>query len=228
MRSALRHPFGLALLIASSLLAGAMRFLPVLERWSATALWVLLLGVLAYAASVIALHRTRPILSAKSSAPTDNAAESSSDFESDVQPSEDFLRPVEEALRRLNNPAALSKCELLQRLPGTLTAIHSLQGQAAGPDPGLLDQAQALREALVSAIEQLKPPGDVLGARASGALQYHILHEEYVQRKSTATIMTRHNIAEATFYRNRRAAVSAVADHLETQEKLLARGQKQH
>lgn len=226
MRSALRHPFGLALLIASLLLAGIMGFLPGLERWSAAALWVLLLGVLAYAASVIALHRTETGPSAKSSVPADNAAEPSSDSGSDGQSSEEFLRLVEGALRRLNNPAALSKCGLAYWLPGTLTATPSQRSSEVMAEPGPLEQAQALRKVLVSAIERLKPPSEAVRAGAPEALQYHILHEEYVLKRPTRSIMTRHSIAEATFHRNRRAAVSAVAHHLEIQEKLLARGQK--
>ena len=227
MRRALRHPFGPVLLIISLVLAGLMRFLPGLERWSDQALWVLLLGLLAYAASVIALYRTRTGDSAKSPLPADNAGEASSDDGSDGQPSADLLLLVEQALRRLNNPADLSRCGLLGRVPGILSTARSEHGSGAVGAPGPLEQAQSLREVLVFAIEQLKPAGGAIGASAPEALQYYILHEEYVLKKSTIYITTRYSISESNFYRNRKAAVSAVARHLEAQEELIALSQQQ-
>ncbi len=215
------------LLTASLLLAGVVRFLPSLERWSDQAPWVLLLGLLAYVASIGALYRTRTDDSAKSPALADNAAESSTDDGSDGRPSQGLLRLVEEAVRRLNNPAALSKCGLRRRLPGILSATRSQHGGGTIGPPGLLEQAQSLREVLVSAIEQLKPPTGAIGASAPEALQYYILHEEYVLSKSTSYIVTRYSISESTFFRNRRAAVSAVARHLETQEEIIALRQNQ-
>ncbi len=59
MRNAMLHPFGLTLLLASVMLAGLMLF--ALDRWSRQAHWIILLGVLAYAASTAVLHRARPI-----------------------------------------------------------------------------------------------------------------------------------------------------------------------
>ena len=60
MRFATLHPFGLTLLAASVLLAGAMRLLPGLDRWSEQAPWLLIWGLLAYAASVTALRGSGP------------------------------------------------------------------------------------------------------------------------------------------------------------------------
>ena len=60
MRFASLHPFGLTLLAASVLLAGATRLLPGLDRWSAQAPWVLIWGLLAYAAAVTALRGSGP------------------------------------------------------------------------------------------------------------------------------------------------------------------------
>ena len=134
---------------------------------------------------------------------------------------------MEDALRQLNNPDALSRCELIFWLPGTLTAARSGSGNLGAPaDPGPLDQAQALRQVLVSAIEQLKPLGEYVRAGAPEALQHYILHEEYVLDESTRYIMIRHSISESTFHRNRRAAISAVARQLETREELIAQGRK--
>ena len=109
-----------------------------------------------------------------------------------------------------------------RRWPGILSATRSQHGGGTIGPPGLLEQAQSLREVLVSAIEQLKPPTGAIGASAPEALQYYILHEEYVLSKSTSYIVTRYSISESTFFRNRRAAVSAVARHLETQEEIIA------
>ncbi len=55
MRAVLFHPLGLTLVIASLVLAGAMRFLPGLDRWYAQSPWILFWGFLAYTASLVAL-----------------------------------------------------------------------------------------------------------------------------------------------------------------------------
>jgi ribosome-associated translation inhibitor RaiA len=67
MRAVFFHPLGPTVLIASLLLAGATRFLPGLDRWSAQAPWILFWGILGYTASVVALLWSRPeALSARS------------------------------------------------------------------------------------------------------------------------------------------------------------------
>jgi hypothetical protein len=211
MRDALRHPFALAPLIASLIVAAAVRFLPALEPWSPHAPWILLLGLLAYAASVYAIWRWRP-------SPPVPVPEN--DLRTQDQ---DIARLVQDALRKLNNLSALSKCELVLRLPRTLLASRPQLSHHGGPgELTPLGRAQALREVLIAAIELLKPPGESTGAGAPQALQYHILHEAYVQRRRIAYVMTRHSIGEAMYHRNRRAAISALARHLETQEELIA------
>ena len=136
-----------------------------------------------------------------------------------------FNELVQEALRRLNNPSALSECELVSRLPVTLTSCGSSGGNGVSAEPTPLEQAQVLRELLVSSIDLLKPPPNLAQAGIPEALQYHILHDEYVLRKPTRHIMIRHSVSESMFHRHRRAAVSAVARHLETQEDLIAQEQ---
>ena len=59
MRAVIFHPLGLTLLIVSLLLAGAMRFLPGLERWAAQASWIVFWGLLAYTTSAVALLWSR-------------------------------------------------------------------------------------------------------------------------------------------------------------------------
>jgi hypothetical protein len=126
-----------------------------------------------------------------------------------------IVRLTEQALRRLNNPAALADCDLIDRLPAVLAA------SAGGPDATPLERARALRDILTAAIEQLKPPdGDGIGAPA--ALQYHILREEYLQGLLNKQIMARHSISEGTFNRNRRQAIATLSRELENQERRLA------
>ena len=60
MLKALLHPFGIMLLLASLVLAGLV--LSVLDGWSGQALWIVLLGLLAYAATVAVLYRTGQVL----------------------------------------------------------------------------------------------------------------------------------------------------------------------
>lgn len=51
------------------------------------------------------------------------------------------------------------------------------------------------------------------------------LHEHYVQRRPVAYSLTRLNIAEANYFRNRKAAIHALARHLEAQEELIRQNQ---
>jgi hypothetical protein len=229
MRDAIRHPFAVGLLVTSLLLAGAMWVLPALDPWSPQARWILALGLVAYAASVAAICRWRPSPTEPAGRPPiSNIDLPENDLGAEEQVSQDFARLVQEALRQLNNPSALSKCELALRLPGTLSASRTQLSHHGGPgELTPLERGQALREVLTAAIERLKPPGESIGAGAPQALQYHILHEAYVQRRPTSYVISRHSISESTFHRNRREAISALAGHLETQEDQMVRRQHQ-
>jgi hypothetical protein len=133
----------------------------------------------------------------------------------------DLSRPVEEALRRLNDHSGLAGCELIAKIPRTLASIRAgwnTGDTAATP----LSQAQALREALLCAIERLKPAGGS-GNGGTEGLGYHILHEEYVLGKSTRYIMVRHSISESTFHRKRREAIGILAHELARQEEIVSR-----
>ncbi len=388
VRATLGHPFGLTLLMATFLLAAAMRFLPMLERWSAQVPWVLAWGLLAYAATVIALRRSpagmsgpelrklqsirramearlaerraaegskRPseltrILSeairqldeqvepalyqllerqrvlsgyllgiekgslpepgrdvlerlraihARQRAATEEcvqqAANAAGTLVALLQEGDDariagqartwakdlltlydaiagvlrgereeeeigelieqsgtegpglaralrlspgetggngaspdgFPRLVQDALRHLNDPSTLSRCELIGRLPDSLVATRARCGDAQGADSTPLRQSQALREVLCDALEGLKPAIGDPRRGSPKALQYHILYEEYVRGMSTASIMVRHGISESTFHRQRREAISAIARELRKQEELLRRELRQ-
>jgi hypothetical protein len=143
--------------------------------------------------------------------------------EIDVVSEEHLARLTGEALRRLNNPAALAECGLIGRVPRTLAA------RAGGGDPTTVEttplgRARAVRELLVEAIERLKPPDPDLARDAPAALQHGILREEYVLGMPNKQIMTRRGISESTFHRNRRAAIAILARELAKQEDLLSSG----
>ena len=138
--------------------------------------------------------------------------------------SEHLVRLTEEGLRRLNKPAALTDCGLMGRIPRTVAAHADRDGARPG-EATPVEQARALREVLVLAIERLKPPERDTAPGSPSALQYHILREEYVQELPNKHIMTRHSISEGTFHRNRRSAISLLARELAKQEDLLSRGQ---
>jgi hypothetical protein len=127
--------------------------------------------------------------------------------------------PIQEALRSLNNPAALGNCALAGILPRTIRAF--------GPelsDPRLagtsLFRARALRSALVAGIETLRTSGGE-GLPEAESLRYTILHEEYVLGRPNTQIMVRHSISESTFHRYRREAARLLGQELARQEEML-------
>jgi hypothetical protein len=149
--------------------------------------------------------------------------------------SEHLVRLTEQALRRLNSPSALAQCALGEQLAFTLGAAR-LKSNAGSPAAGSggvsgsassieltpLERARALRELLTAAIERLKPSDGNVGIGSPAALQYHILHEEYLQGLLNKQIMARHSISEGTFHRNRRQAIWTLAHELKTCEEQLA------
>ena len=211
MRNTFLHPFGITLLIASLVLAGLMFFV----RGSERAYWIILLGFLAYAASSAVLLRTPRI---KDPAKDPKVEPDPPDLLSDF---------VDESLRHLHQPAFLSQCQLISLLAGSLASIPFRDKGNETLELAPLEKAQALREVLMAAIEQLRPPGAPTGLRAPGALQFHILHERYVEARPVAYILTSLNIAEATYFRNRKDAILALARHLGAQEESIRQGQTQ-
>ena len=234
VQKALLHPFGLTLFLASLVLAGLMFF--VLDRWSGQALLVIILGFLAYAASTAVIHRWRALgepIDGDENSP--RPQEEGDDplvlkAEEDVRANRglgpeantpDFRRFVQEAFEHLNDQAFLSQSESVPLLQHTLASIPSQsRGDGTQGELAPLENAQALREVLIAAIEQLRPPGEPISAGSPPALQYHILNERYVQHRTVAHITTRHSISEATYHRARQAAISALARHLQSQEDL--------
>lgn len=133
-----------------------------------------------------------------------------------------FVQPIEEALRRLNNPAALSRCELVDMLPSTIAAMRASWGDAGGLAATPLENAQALREVLTVAVERLRPANRVAAASGSQALLYSIISEAYITGISNARIITKYAISESTFHRNRREAIAGLAQELSKREELLS------
>ena len=133
-----------------------------------------------------------------------------------------FAALLEEGLRRLNNLGLLAKCELVQRLPRTLTeSMHErLNGEST--DPSALEQAQALHRILSDAVERLRPPERADSATPE-SLQYHIIHDEYVKEYSTKQIVAIYSISESTLHRYRRQGIDVMAGDLLKQEQRLAR-----
>jgi hypothetical protein len=130
--------------------------------------------------------------------------------------SEHDAQLVEEALRRMNDVAALARCRLISRLPHTLTdrVGHSDTTRSALSP---LEQARALREILTSAIERLKPDGQP-NDRGASVLQYNILNEEYVKGTPNKQIMRRLDLSEGTFHRQRRAGIRILTEDLAIRE----------
>jgi hypothetical protein len=134
---------------------------------------------------------------------------------------ERLVRLTEQALRRLNNPSALAGCELLGRLPATVAEVAAASNGPVAVPPTDLDRARTLRGALVSAIEKLRPPEAESRRDSPAALQYQILHEEYLEGLLNKQIMARHAISEGTFHRNRRQAIRSVTRELQAREEHL-------
>ncbi len=210
------HPFGLALLGTSAVIALGVGLL---APWSGQALLILVWGFLGYgaalAATVVLQRGTKP--------PPEASPESVSPRSVPLNhspvmtgPTVDWARLTEEALRRLKSPTALAQSGLVAALPHTLSGGAARGADVASP----LANAQALREALLTAIEKLRPAdGNDSSVQSQ---QYRILHEEYVIGRTTRMIMARLSISESTLHRYRREAIGAVASDLALREAQLS------
>jgi hypothetical protein len=136
----------------------------------------------------------------------------------------ELVRMTAVALRRLGNPASLGQCGLIERLPCTLAAAYKATNAGQPPGRGMtpLDKVQLVRASVISAIEKFS----MSGAQKHGeteALQYLILHDEYVLNRPIRAIITRYSISESALHRHRREGISALATELAAQEAMLAR-----
>ena len=134
--------------------------------------------------------------------------------------SEHDVQVVEQALRKLNNPAALSRCGLASRIPRVLQAESAAVGEMTP-----LERARILREVLARAIVRLRPAENGASAgpsRAASDLLYNILNDEYLNGVPNKQIMRRYAIGEGTFHRHRREAIRVLAHELLAREDRLA------
>ena len=116
----------------------------------------------------------------------------------DRSPEAAFLQAVEQALRQLADYDALGQSPLAGRL-GLASGAH-------------LERGKLVRQRLVEAIERLRPapqrPPEPLPREWHS---YAILHDAYVADTPNREIMARLYISEATFARQRRKALRAIA-----------------
>lgn len=193
---ALRDPRPLTILAVTIVLSAALAFTPLPGR-----AWLILgWGILMYLAAVVVV--------ARSWARRDHPPPPPPGSPDEV----DWIRLTEEALRKLNNPAALGQCALADHLARTLDRRN---GQAGAPL-----RHQQLRAVLVEAIGRLKPAEDMVPGEQSR--YFRTLHDEYVLGHSTAQIAIRNAVGERTVFRDRRDAIRALAQDLAAQEAALA------
>jgi hypothetical protein len=159
--------------------------------------------------------------------PSDLAQPLNRNRASDVA-AEELVPLVEEALRKLNSPGALASCLLVERLPRTITARYAGAIDRRTEQLTPLDRAHALRDALVAAIERLRPESSEVGSPRPDAAQHTILHDAYVQGLPVKAILARNGISESTFHRYRRDATLVLARELASQEQALAHGTITH
>jgi hypothetical protein len=114
------------------------------------------------------------------------------------QPSPEFVRWVEEALKNLSDYTSLAESPLIVEL-----------GVVRSP---YIESAKALREKLIQAIETLRPSGN--RPRDLSPREWHsyiVLYDAYIEDVPNREIMARLYISEGTFNRQRRKALNAVA-----------------
>ena len=141
-----------------------------------------------------------------------------------VEPT-DWTEMTHKALQALRRRSALAQCELLERVPRSIDAKLRKSGQ----DPTIatsLERTQALSELLDVAIERLKAPGARPGTQE--AMQYQIIHEQYVKAMPAVGIWMRLGLAERTYHHYRSDAVEIIALELQQQEAMLSRNGTGH
>jgi hypothetical protein len=202
LRQGLTHSLGLAIFLASLVLASA----PLLGApWEKRTVLLLVWGAMGYLA-IAAIEALRTPWVKPALVPPSQSAATPVGVD-------DFARLTEEALKYLRTPAELQRCGLADRLPHVLAQARAA---SATPDnvPTPLEKARLLRGIIEESMEALR----LASGDEPGALQYAILHSEYVLGLPNSAIMTRHSISEGTFHRRRRDGVRALAGELYARE----------
>jgi hypothetical protein len=128
----------------------------------------------------------------------------------------DLVSLVEDALRRLYDYSYLGEHALAQ--------LQVVDWRLRDRDTEFvthIDRGKALSEALVQAMNKLRPAGEEPNSQVIPArewTQFIILHDAYVMGELNRDIMSRLYISEGTFNRTRRRAVRGVAKALQEME----------
>ena len=118
---------------------------------------------------------------------------------------------VEDGLRNLFDYAYLAD--------SPLSSLKQVRNSGAPERATHLDRGKCVYQAMLDAVEKLRPPGEIPGEPVPRQwFQYLILHDAYMDNKSNNEIMMRLYISEGTFNRTRRAAIRSVARALTEME----------
>jgi len=123
-------------------------------------------------------------------------------------PEKEFVALVEDGLRRLFDYSYLGEHKLAR------LSMMERQLQPKEAPITHLDRGKALKEALLQALDKLRPPGS---QPDPPTLEWHpflVLHDAYVLGEPNREIMSKLYISEGTFNRTRRRAVRALAKAL--------------
>lgn len=121
---------------------------------------------------------------------------------------EEFVASVEDGLRRLFDYSYLGEHKL------AYLSLLERELQSREAPVTHLDRGKALKEALLEALDKLRPPGAQPHPPTLEWYPFLVLHDAYVLGEPNREIMSRLYISEGTFNRTRRRAVRALAKAL--------------
>ena len=121
---------------------------------------------------------------------------------------EDLIPLVEECLKSLDHFAKLGKYPLAE-----LQIVKSHLASQQVNTVTSLDQGKALREVLLQVLDKIRPQGEEPEGPKPPPREWHqfiVLRDSYVQSKMNNEIMSRLDVADATFFRLRRRAINSL------------------
>jgi len=120
----------------------------------------------------------------------------------------EFVALVEDGLRRLFDYSYLGEHKLAH------LSMVERQLQPREAPITHLDRGKALKEALLQALDKLRPPGSQPDPPTLEWYPFLVLHDAYLLGEPNREIMSRLYISEGTFNRTRRRAIRALAKAL--------------
>jgi len=124
------------------------------------------------------------------------------------RPPADWAKSVEDALRHLDDYSYLASHPLAE--------IGPVQRRLPAGSRTSLDRGRAVYDLLAESIEKLRPPGEPPAELPPRIwYPYLIMRGAYVENTPNRQIMCRLYVSEGTFNRARRAAVQAIARHIQ-------------